>query len=94
MALDFDDEVRIATADDADAAARELRPIAGRLGVVVGKSTGDDGTVTAYAVDVDGSVVWMVEPENLVATGVRRDTTASMSGVSIRVSERGEILDG
>lgn len=94
MALDFDDEVRIVPADGADAAARELRPIAGRLRVVAGKSTADDGTVVAYAVDVDGSMVWMVEPEHLVTSGVRRDTSVSRSGVSIRVSRRGEILDG
>lgn len=69
--------------------------INGRRGIVVGTSDRDDGTLSAYAVQLDYGEPdegWVIAPENVVPTGEQLTREDLYTGESIRVSATGEYL--
>jgi hypothetical protein len=70
--------------------------VAGLRGTVAGISQSDEtGEVVAYAIWLPASgKVWMFDISQLDPTGENDPNGNPMSGQSIRVSQRGELIDG
>jgi hypothetical protein len=69
-----------------------LEEIAGELGVVLGVA--EDGERWSYGVSIYSSgVTWTVTESDLKSTGRKRKREEFYDGTSIRVSQRGRLLE-
>jgi hypothetical protein len=67
--------------------------INGKLGAILGKAQGEDGRWTYGVYIYDQGLVWSCTDEELSPTGKFDRRASFYDGTSIRVSERGELLE-
>jgi hypothetical protein len=67
--------------------------LSGRSATVLGRSRSEDGTETYALLYDDEPETWMADGGQLRSTGRRRRREDVYDGTSIRVSQKGELLD-
>lgn len=81
------EKVRVTTADPAKVT------IHGKLGAILGKAEADDGRWSYGVFVYDERIVWCCWEDELNHTGEFDKRESFFSGESIRVSQRGELLE-
>lgn len=84
--FDWYERVRVITCDPAKSA------IDGQIGAVCGKAQGDDGRWSYGVYVYNERMVWSCWEDELDSTGEFDRRESFFSGMSIRVSQHGEIL--
>ena len=91
MGFEFFEVVRV---EPRPGAASWVQALCGQVGAVLGQSRDEGQEPTAYAVSLDaGECTYMFDAGDLVAMGEKRTREDYYDDTSIRVSERGEILE-